>query len=88
MGLERAVVEPSFNPSMIFSEFEVSLLYSEFQDSQGCFMEKPCLEPLPPPRKWMGLENGMLKEIWKLFTLAEFSLHSYKIIDSLILILK
>jgi hypothetical protein len=25
------------------SEFEASLVYSEFQDSQGC-TEKPCLE--------------------------------------------
>ena len=25
------------------SEFEASLVYSEFQDSQDCYTEKPCL---------------------------------------------
>lgn len=24
-------------------EFEVSLVYREFQDSQGCYTKKPCL---------------------------------------------
>ena len=31
---------------MALCDFEASLLYSEFQDSQGCYTEKPCLKNL------------------------------------------
>jgi hypothetical protein len=49
------VVAHAFNPSTQeaegrwISEFEASLVYREFQDSQG-YTEKPCLEKKPKPK--------------------------------------
>jgi hypothetical protein len=44
--INQAVVPHTFNPStkeVDLYEYKASLIYSEFQDSQG-FTEKPCLK--------------------------------------------
>ena len=45
-------------------EFEVSLVYRvEFQDSQDCYIEKPCLE-IPKPKLIICLLYAVIKAIY------------------------